>query len=40
MGKSQDLKVWDKDIFPYIEKACKGISGMPTRLIQARSKMD
>ena len=32
-----EIGYWDKDIFAYVEKECKGVSGMLTRLIQTRS---
>jgi four helix bundle protein len=35
-----EIGYWDKEVFAYVEKECKGISGMLTRLIQARSKTD
>jgi four helix bundle protein len=35
-----EIGYWDKEVFAYVEKECKGISGMLTRLIQVRSKTD
>ena len=35
-----EIGYWDEGIFAFVEKECKGLSGMLTRLIQARSKTD